>query len=1035
MPQCGHAARRSFRRPGREPRRLLPDLVRVRGLELGLLARLREAGHRGPRPPTSSRSGPAPSRARSAAGPGAPTRTTSSRLEDGRLPDPRRRRDASCSTPIAPSTSAASSSTPPSAASTSATSPRSSGPGSRRVPPGPLPRGHRAADRPGHRRVLPGGAAGAPAARRRPRARLADPGRPLRWRPLADRDGPALPGSEPHRRRVRAGLRRPRPGERAGAVLADRITIEHGDVTAIGHAGEFALAYFQYALHQLPDPVAALRSAWAALRAGGWLVALDWYLPTDPDELRSRHGELIAGTQLDELLGGTRLVTRAEALGWFADAAVPTPSSSTCRPAPRRSSRAARAAPGGVRLPVAPRRRQDRVRGTRPAPRPRSRRAAPPPDTDAPRSRTARRRWSRRRGTRGGGASRRATSTVPLPGRRRRPAGRRRPPWRPSAWYSLARGHAGYRAPARAAATSSAVGCPPDGDERVEDRDPPRRHPQPGRAKPVRVAVDHRAWTRSIHACFARPPAISRSRPCVTRSRPRLALARCSIRVATSVRRSRIAVTASTSRCQPSPAAGSGDVAAIVARRPSGATSRVASALGDVVVPEADLVRDLVELEVDAPEVLAGHVPVVVLGLERQVDELDEALLQGGGVAGRAGREGHRTTPVGGTRWIGCVVRLYVRLDTVQCAAMLRHKHGTASRRCPTARYRGPVIRHIAIDDATMRALERHETRAHAIPGREVRDLGHAVVLFDPRDADPFWNRMASVRWPADDAGFDRRLTEALALFAVARPAAARLAVAGARPAGDLADAARGARVPRHRRRARDGARRPGGRPPVRPGEPGRGVTLHAIRTAADAAPGDCDERRAGARGVVRGAARAAPRSWRRTCGGRSTTRGSCSSWCASTASPPRAPRRRRSTGSRTCRRSGRATRSAGAASPGWRRGTRWRSPAAGSARPRVPRRVLGQRARPPAVRAAGVRVHGRGAGPAARMTLWARLTWQATDPAALAASSRAGSAVAVAARRPGAPARGCWAWARPSSRSGRGSARDPATTRAPPAG
>ena len=39
------------------------------------------------------------------------------------------------------------------------------------------------------------------------------------------------------------------------AVLADRITIEHGDVTAVGHEGEATLAYFQYALHQLPDPV------------------------------------------------------------------------------------------------------------------------------------------------------------------------------------------------------------------------------------------------------------------------------------------------------------------------------------------------------------------------------------------------------------------------------------------------------------------------------------------------------------------------------------------------------------------------------------------------------------------------------------------------------------------------------------------------------------------------------------------------------------------------------------------------------------
>jgi SAM-dependent methyltransferase len=109
------------------------------------------------------------------------------------------------------------------------------------------------------------------------------------------------------------------------AVLGDRITIEHGDVTRVGHAREARLAYFQYALHQLPDPVAAIRSAVDALAPGGWLVALDWYLPTDPDELRTRHAELLAGIQLDELLMGSRLVTRSEALGWFAQAGVTTP--------------------------------------------------------------------------------------------------------------------------------------------------------------------------------------------------------------------------------------------------------------------------------------------------------------------------------------------------------------------------------------------------------------------------------------------------------------------------------------------------------------------------------------------------------------------------------------------------------------------------------------------------------------------------------------------------------------------------------------
>jgi ribosomal protein S18 acetylase RimI-like enzyme len=75
------------------------------------------------------------------------------------------------------------------------------------------------------------------------------------------------------------------------------------------------------------------------------------------------------------------------------------------------------------------------------------------------------------------------------------------------------------------------------------------------------------------------------------------------------------------------------------------------------------------------------------------------------------------------------------------------------------------MTRRCAISAAAMTALERHETSSHAIPSREVRDLGDAVVLHDPLDADPFWNRAAAVRWPADAAAFDRRLAEAMTLF------------------------------------------------------------------------------------------------------------------------------------------------------------------------------------------------------------------------------------------------------------------------------
>jgi ribosomal protein S18 acetylase RimI-like enzyme len=59
-----------------------------------------------------------------------------------------------------------------------------------------------------------------------------------------------------------------------------------------------------------------------------------------------------------------------------------------------------------------------------------------------------------------------------------------------------------------------------------------------------------------------------------------------------------------------------------------------------------------------------------------------------------------------------------------------------------------------------------HEASVHATPGRALRDLGDAILLTDPIDPDPFWNRLEAVRWPADPDAFDRRLAEVAVLFA-----------------------------------------------------------------------------------------------------------------------------------------------------------------------------------------------------------------------------------------------------------------------------
>jgi ribosomal protein S18 acetylase RimI-like enzyme len=71
-----------------------------------------------------------------------------------------------------------------------------------------------------------------------------------------------------------------------------------------------------------------------------------------------------------------------------------------------------------------------------------------------------------------------------------------------------------------------------------------------------------------------------------------------------------------------------------------------------------------------------------------------------------------------------------------------------------------------AIDPVTMRRLLLHEARVHAVPGRDLRDLGDSILLHDAVEAEPFWNRLEAVRWPDDPGAFDRRLTETLVLFA-----------------------------------------------------------------------------------------------------------------------------------------------------------------------------------------------------------------------------------------------------------------------------
>ena len=72
----------------------------------------------------------------------------------------------------------------------------------------------------------------------------------------------------------------------------------------------------------------------------------------------------------------------------------------------------------------------------------------------------------------------------------------------------------------------------------------------------------------------------------------------------------------------------------------------------------------------------------------------------------------------------------------------------------------------IEVDPPTIRRMLLHESQVHATPGRNLRDLGDSILLSDPADPEPFWNRLTAIRWPEEPEAFDRRLTEILVLFA-----------------------------------------------------------------------------------------------------------------------------------------------------------------------------------------------------------------------------------------------------------------------------
>ena len=107
--------------------------------------------------------------------------------------------------------------------------------------------------------------------------------------------------------------------------LGSRIRIEAREVDAALDVGSFDLAYFQHALHEMPDPVEALQAAWRMLRPRGRIIVLGWCLPERLEGFATLHGQLIAGVALDELFHGARLRTVAEHAQLFRSAGLPEP--------------------------------------------------------------------------------------------------------------------------------------------------------------------------------------------------------------------------------------------------------------------------------------------------------------------------------------------------------------------------------------------------------------------------------------------------------------------------------------------------------------------------------------------------------------------------------------------------------------------------------------------------------------------------------------------------------------------------------------
>ena len=87
-------------------------------------------------------------------------------------------------------------------------------------------------------------------------------------------------------------------------------------------------------------------------------------------------------------------------------------------------------------------------------------------------------------------------------------------------------------------------------------------------------------------------------------------------------------------------------------------------------------------------------------------------------------------------------------------------------------------------DHGLARTIAIHEARVHAGGRRELRETRHGLLLHDPADAEPFWNRLVAPTFPDAAGPFDRDLAAAIVAFgALARYPHIRPVAAANQPA------------------------------------------------------------------------------------------------------------------------------------------------------------------------------------------------------------------------------------------------------------